>query len=548
MKKHLKLIIFNLLICLLFAACNTNPDADKPPMVILIGIDGMSIPGMQRAHTPVMDELIANGAVSLKTRSVMPTVSAPNWASHMMGAGPEQHAVTFNGWTTENTLIEPAETDEKGYFPSIFSVIKKQKPDALTCFFYDWDELDYLVNPQFIDKNVYSKTLAESLQKATPWIVENRPLFSFIYVGHPDEVGHEHKWESPEFIKSLEEVDSLLGGFMNTLKQQGLYGNIVFLVVSDHGGIDYSHGGISMQEIQVPWIISGPGIIKNKVLEQPNNIPNTASTILHVLGLQQPLSWVGSPAFGAFSNHPLSKENNRQYVPQPHLNINSGIYDVTQKLSMNVSWPGVDIYYTLDGSVPDLESLRFENVIELDASCVVKAAAFKEGHWSQITSIEFQRVKRINKAEVVPAASDKYAASGAFTLVDRKRGSGDFKDGRWLGYQSVNVEALLIFEKTEEINRIEIGYLSNPSSWIFAPQSIFVYGSENGRDFFELGSADNAMIAAQEKKGRNAYVFSINPVRVKYLRVKAKNTGLCPEGHPGAGQPAWLFLDEILVK
>ncbi|HOW32528.1 MAG TPA: alkaline phosphatase family protein, partial [Bacteroidales bacterium] len=59
--------------------------------VILIGIDGVSAEAFQYASTPFMDELVAKGAVSLITRGVMPTVSAPNWATILSGAGPEQH-------------------------------------------------------------------------------------------------------------------------------------------------------------------------------------------------------------------------------------------------------------------------------------------------------------------------------------------------------------------------------------------------------------------------------------------------------------------------
>ena len=34
----------------------------------------------------------------------------------------------------------------------------------------------------------------------------------------------------------------------------------------------------------------------------------------------------------------------------------------------------------------------------------------------------------------------------------------------------------------------------------------------------------------------------------RYLRVRAANVGTLPAGHRAAGQPAWLFVDEILVN
>lgn len=38
------------------------------------------------------------------------------------------------------------------------------------------------------------------------------------------------------------------------------------------------------------------------------------------------------------------------------------------------------------------------------------------------------------------------------------------------------------------------------------------------------------------------------PVTARYLRVTAQNYGLLPPGHEGAGKPAYLFADEILVQ
>ena len=37
--------------------------------------------------------------ISIHARGVIPTVSSPNWASMIMGAGPEQHGITSNDWS-----------------------------------------------------------------------------------------------------------------------------------------------------------------------------------------------------------------------------------------------------------------------------------------------------------------------------------------------------------------------------------------------------------------------------------------------------------------
>ncbi len=64
--------------------------------VVVIGVDGLGPVGIEQASTPHMDALIAAGAHSFTARGVMPTSSAPNWASMIMGAGPEQHGIVSN--------------------------------------------------------------------------------------------------------------------------------------------------------------------------------------------------------------------------------------------------------------------------------------------------------------------------------------------------------------------------------------------------------------------------------------------------------------------
>jgi hexosaminidase len=37
-------------------------------------------------------------------------------------------------------------------------------------------------------------------------------------------------------------------------------------------------------------------------------------------------------------------------------------------------------------------------------------------------------------------------------------------------------------------------------------------------------------------------------VNARYVRVVAETTGIIPDGKPGAGNPAWLFADEIVIE
>ena len=74
---------------------------------------------------------------------------------------------------------------------------------------------------------------------------------------------------------------------------RGLYDDAHIMFISDHGGIGKHHGGISREEMIVPWVVKGPGIKQGFTIEEANNTVNTASTVVRLFGATQPLCWTG---------------------------------------------------------------------------------------------------------------------------------------------------------------------------------------------------------------------------------------------------------------
>ena len=271
--------------------------ARKPVRVVMIALDGICVDGFIQANTPNLDALLKEGALSTDTRVVMPSVTLPNWTSHLTGSGPEQHGVFNNGWTLEKSKYPVPAMDNDGYYPSAFTVLKNEVPDVKTAFYYNWINLFYPHNRKYFDEVSYLKDDAykPNYEKAFNFIVANRnfPTLVFLYSVHTDHAGHSHKWMSPEYIRSIEEGDAEIGRFLEKLKAEGLYEDTYFMFLTDHGGINYGHGGTTPQEMIVPWGIVGPKIRKNFKIEEPNNTVNTAAMVLKLFKVEKPLSWTG---------------------------------------------------------------------------------------------------------------------------------------------------------------------------------------------------------------------------------------------------------------
>lgn len=275
----------------------------KAKRVVLISLDGISVPGFKEANTPNLDALLAEGSLSLSTRVVMPSVTLPNWTSHLTGSGPEQHGVVDNGWQIDKKKFPAVEADEKGYYPSVFEVMKKNVPECKIAFYYNWVNLIYPYNNKYFDEVSFLENdgYIENYEKAFNFILNNKdfPTLVFLYSVHTDHAGHSHKWMSDEYIKSIEDADVQIGMFLDKMKKEGLYEDTYFFFLSDHGGIEYGHGGVSVDEMIVPWGIVGPKV-KKGIIDEPNNTVNTASTILYLFDVKQPLSWTGEVVKSVF--------------------------------------------------------------------------------------------------------------------------------------------------------------------------------------------------------------------------------------------------------
>lgn len=269
----------------------------KAKRVIIFTFDGIRVDAFKSARTPNLDELVANGSASFATRDVMPSVTLPNYTSHLLGAGPEVHGVTDNSWHVDKYGIPAVVRDDEGYFPSVFQALKENVPGIKTAFFYNWLPLSGPYNKKYIDELVDAKDeeYAKLCDKAMDFICANRqaPMFVFLYNVHSDHVGHVHQWMSPEYIQSIEESDAEVGRVVAKLKAEGLYEDSHLMFISDHGGVGSGHGGITEAEMIVPWVIAGPGIKRGFEITEPNNTVNTASTVLRLFGAPQPLCWTG---------------------------------------------------------------------------------------------------------------------------------------------------------------------------------------------------------------------------------------------------------------
>lgn len=369
--------------------------------IIIFGIDALSIDGLQTARTPNLDFIMNNGAYSVHSRGVMPTVSAPNWASLLMGAGPEQHGITSNEWDPADPPF-PAVTGKGKLFPSIVSILKEQQPASITAALFDWDKFQVMLPKEDLDFSLLTKTQSETITTGIDYFLSIKPTLTFLYMTFVDDAGHHYGHGTREYYSAITQADSLLGLILQAIKKNRLDDSTLIIVVSDHGGVQKGHGGESLAEIEVPMFIYGTGVCRGKEIKEPVNNYDCAATIAYILGLKQPDAWLGKPIKSIFLNSGNSQINSKNLVKTPQIFPKGGLYlNESSPIEIFSYSKDAQIYYTTDGSEPTEKSILYTSPIILNKSCLLKTKAISDsGAGSRIVSGSFRIVNDADKPEI----------------------------------------------------------------------------------------------------------------------------------------------------
>ena len=423
--------LFFRVICIpfIFMLCHIGSFAqsNKKTHVIVFGVDGMSPDGVRKANTPNMHRMMREGAYTLHARGVLPTSSSPNWASMIMGAGPEQHGVTSNSWERGDDGIAPAAKGDEGIFPTIFSVVRHGKPDAEIGVIHDWDGLARLVEATKVNHISHEEGPYKTAAAAEKYILEKRPDFLFLHFDNVDDAGHTYSHGSQSYYQAVGLVDSLLGVVVEATKKAGTYDNTIFLVTADHGGVGYGHGGETMAEIEIPFILYGKSIKKGYEIKRTVFTYDNAATVAFVWKLSTPTAWIGRPITSAFVGNPDDKADaTEHYTLDPPVIVSSaaageptgGLFIDSIPKVICITDERYKTYYTTDGTEPTARSMPYTIPFTVTKTTVVKFKSFDNAGSESPTANGYFRVLR--KDQLHPMKYGYYEIEEPEALPDFK--------------------------------------------------------------------------------------------------------------------------------
>ena len=208
------------------------------------------------------------------------------------------------------------------------------------------------------------------------------------------------------------------------------------------------------------------------------------------------------------------------------------------------------IYYTVDGSEPDKNSMVYSEPFAIERSCVVKAACYGD-NGEKIISEKYilyhkgmGHFKKLNT--VAGNYRPEYSGGSEDALLNGAIGSMDYKDGNWQGFYGTDCDIELDFGKKESLNTIKINFNTNPHDWILMPNTAKVLTSNDGINYKEYKTFD---IYEEVEKSKTTIVkrnLNVKGLSSRYVKIIIENPGFIPEGLPGYNNPSWMFMDEII--
>ncbi len=285
-------------------------------LVLIVSIDGGKPSVMRRllaeGKMPNLQRLMTGGSYTLTAKTVVPSHTAPGHISMLTGI---DYPARF---PNDEAIVKRNEPfDEQRHHPvAVTTVFEIAKRAGLRTALIAGagKRVKYVEKPQTLDVAAYLPSDDERLRLALELLrdEQKRLHLLFLHLTEADRAGHSHGWgndaegipPSSEYLQALQNIDRRIGQLVTTLKQLKLWGQTLLIVTADHGGIDKTHGGATLEEVTIPWIAAGGLARKSSELrvEGTVRIFDTAPTALAALGLPIPPDWDGKPIQQAFKS------------------------------------------------------------------------------------------------------------------------------------------------------------------------------------------------------------------------------------------------------
>ena len=274
------------------------PAAAVTRHVLLVSIDGLRPDAIQAFAAPTLQRLMREGSFTLSASTITPSKTLPSHTSMLTGEPPERHHVL---WNTPIT----AKADTVG-LPTVFGVARSH--GYRTAAFFSKSKFQALQLPGTLDfsqapRGWFGRWSGDrTLADVERHLSGAKPNLLFVHLADPDRAGHDDGWMSESYGRAVARTDAVVGRMLAAADRAFGLGGYSVIVTADHGGHGHNHGSDDPLDVTIPWIAWGRGVKTGELAGSIVRTVDTASTVLWMLGVNEPTEWQGTPVLAAFGS------------------------------------------------------------------------------------------------------------------------------------------------------------------------------------------------------------------------------------------------------
>jgi len=264
--------------------------------VVVISIDGLRPDAIEKYDARTIKRLMHECRYSLTAQTITTSLTLPSHTSMLTGVGADVHGVTWNS----------DKTKEKGFVkvPTIFGLARAS--GFTTAAFFSKTKFHHLEIPSTLDFSRSPKGGLDPMfseERVTGYVAQYlehaSPNLMFVHLMEPDFIGHQFGWMGHMYGMAVREADLGVKRVLEQADEHFGRGNYTVILTADHGGHNKTHGTTDSRDMTIPWIVWGAGVQPGDTLSGIRTM-DTAATVMWLLGVDTPASWVGQPVAKAF--------------------------------------------------------------------------------------------------------------------------------------------------------------------------------------------------------------------------------------------------------
>ena len=210
------------------------------------------------------------------------------------------------------------------------------------------------------------------------------------------------------------------------------------------------------------------------------------------------------------------------------------------KLYLETESNSAEVRFTTDNTTPDPGSKVYRRPISIERNTTVKAAVFDDkGNIKSSFTEEIKFHKAFGyEATLNVDPHPSYNSGGVAALTNGIYGSSKrYGDNEWLGFWGDDLKIKIDLGKKTPVDSISMRFYNANGQWIYAPELVSI-------------KIDDAEIPFRIENSNERIIGITIPISLEtqQLEINVPSFGIIPDNKQGAGNPAWTFIDEIIVN